>query len=185
MEAVCDTAAYSGQLPLLQWARAQTPPFPWDETTSMAAAVNGHAEMLQWARAQDPPCPWDESTTRAAVEGHHLSLLQWLLAQTPPAPGNPIALGQLAFLRGHWDIVQWILEHYHLRPQSSWQLDVPPEPWTTENYRTECYYHRQALASRHGVQWTTKITAWLNAVDAVCQCSMLCPDLVALVQRYC
>jgi hypothetical protein len=44
---------------VLQWARAQQPPCPWDKETCEAAADGGHLAVLQWARAQEPPCPWD------------------------------------------------------------------------------------------------------------------------------
>jgi hypothetical protein len=33
-------------------------------------------EILQWAREQDPPCPWDWKTCDKAVRGGHLEVLQ-------------------------------------------------------------------------------------------------------------
>ena len=41
------------------WARAQGGPHAGDERTCMAAASEGHLELLKWARAQTPPAPWD------------------------------------------------------------------------------------------------------------------------------
>jgi len=38
----CSGAASGGHLALLQWARAQTPPAPWDEFTCTYAACAGH-----------------------------------------------------------------------------------------------------------------------------------------------
>jgi hypothetical protein len=38
--------------------------------------TNGHLDMLQWARAQDPPCPWNEWTCVCAAEKGHLHVLQ-------------------------------------------------------------------------------------------------------------
>jgi hypothetical protein len=33
----------------------------------MAAARYGHLTVLQWARAQQPPCPWDAKICLAAA----------------------------------------------------------------------------------------------------------------------
>ena len=55
-EWLCMFAARSGQLEVLQWARANG--CPWDRWTCTAAAKGGHLEVLQWARANG--CPWDE-----------------------------------------------------------------------------------------------------------------------------
>jgi hypothetical protein len=47
---------------MLQWARSQAEPCPWDEETCAYAAENGHLHVLQWARSQSEPCPeWDSS----------------------------------------------------------------------------------------------------------------------------
>jgi hypothetical protein len=42
--------------------------------------------MLQWARAQHPPCPLDESVCRNAAGGRKWNVLRWLLQQEPPCP---------------------------------------------------------------------------------------------------
>jgi hypothetical protein len=34
--------------------------------------------VLQWARAQQPPCPWDWGACHAAAAGGHLHVLQWV-----------------------------------------------------------------------------------------------------------
>ena len=64
---------------MLQWARAQEPPCPWDECTCSEAARGGRLEVLQWARAHG--CPWDEDTCGLAAEGGHLAVLPWARAQ--------------------------------------------------------------------------------------------------------
>jgi len=48
----------NGHLHVLQWARAQEPPCPWDADVCTFAATNGHLEVLQWLRAQDLPGDW-------------------------------------------------------------------------------------------------------------------------------
>jgi len=57
-ERTCAQAAKGGHLCVLQWARAQTPPAPWDEGTCTAAAEGGHPELLQWGRVRTPPALW-------------------------------------------------------------------------------------------------------------------------------
>jgi hypothetical protein len=74
----CWAAARHGNLAMLQWARAQQPPCPWDEETCAAAAEGVHLAVLQCARAQEPPCPWD------VVECYEVSgaaTSQWIRAQ--------------------------------------------------------------------------------------------------------
>jgi hypothetical protein len=71
-EGTCSAAARGGHLSVLQWARAQQPPCPWNEDTCSGAALGGHLAVLQWARAQEPPCRWDvkecfEDATDAAT----------------------------------------------------------------------------------------------------------------------
>ena len=60
-EYLCEGAARSGHLEVLQWLRANG--CPWDEWTCKYAAEGGHLEVLQWARANG--CPWDEKHVRA------------------------------------------------------------------------------------------------------------------------
>ncbi len=36
----------NGHLDVLQWARAQSPPYDWDEIVSPKAAENGHPDVL-------------------------------------------------------------------------------------------------------------------------------------------
>ena len=59
-EGACHGAAQGGHLEVLQWAREQDPPCPWNEWTCTYAAGGGHLEALKFLRAQDPPCPWDD-----------------------------------------------------------------------------------------------------------------------------
>ena len=68
---------------MLQWARMQNPPLPWDAVTCNVAARGGHLEVLKWARGQDPPCPWDSRTLTSAANGGHLELLKWVQEHDP------------------------------------------------------------------------------------------------------
>jgi hypothetical protein len=73
---------------VLQWARSQQPPCPWDEEACSEAARGGHLEVLQWARSQEPPCPWDTRTRDRAASGRHQHVLEWLGSKLrlPKAP---------------------------------------------------------------------------------------------------
>ncbi|GBF92802.1 hypothetical protein Rsub_05421 [Raphidocelis subcapitata] len=116
----CAAAAAGGQLEVLQWARAQQPPCPWDERTCWAAAEGGHLNVLQWARAQEPPCPWDAWTCFAAAKGDHLAVLQWARAQQPPCPWSVracYALASLAATATATATAEWI--HAQIRAQAA------------------------------------------------------------------
>lgn len=124
------TAAYNGDLKILQWLRAQN--CPWDDACS-AAARCGRLEILQWLRSQELPCPWNEQTcTSAAIfveiigrsssqdnlQPSYFKVLQWLRAQNPPCPWNEHTCSNVARC-GHsgLKVLQW------LRAQD------PPCPW--------------------------------------------------------
>ena len=68
------SAARSGHLEVLQWAREHH--CPWNSLTPAWAAAGGHLAVLQWAREND--CPWDSSTPAWAAAGGHLEMLQWV-----------------------------------------------------------------------------------------------------------
>jgi len=48
--------------------------------------VTGNLPVLQWLRAQDPPCPWDESTMEFAIEEGQDHVIAWLHTQNAPVP---------------------------------------------------------------------------------------------------
>ena len=84
-EYTCEVAAQNGHLAVLQWVRAQDPPYPWTSRVCTEAAKGGHLEVLQWARAQDPPCPWNFTAIQAATNGHD-EVAQWLRDNGCPEP---------------------------------------------------------------------------------------------------
>ena len=78
----CQLAAQGGNLEVLQWAREQTPPCPWNVSTCKYAAQGGHLELLQWAHNHG--CPWDEDTfVHAAIHGH-IGVIQWAFERGCP-----------------------------------------------------------------------------------------------------
>ena len=130
---ICAAAAAGGHIGVLQWARDQDPPCPWDgkncaAATCRAAAAGGHLEVLKWLREQNPPCPWDGRTCaehgcpwnfvtcfEAAKRGH-LEMLQWARGQDPPCPWEERTCS-LAARGGHLEVLQWAREQ------------DPPCPW--------------------------------------------------------
>ena len=125
-------AARGGHLELIQWARKQDPPAPWDgracehaakanrlgllrwlhangcpwsHSTCTAAAGQGHLDVLQFARAQVPPCPFGVYTSTAAASGGHLAVLRWLRAEGCPWDGGcSFAAAKL----GNLEMLQWL-----------------------------------------------------------------------------
>jgi hypothetical protein len=70
---------------MLQWARSQPEPCPWDWHTCANAAFNGHLEVLQWARSQPERCPWDASVVvEAASEYGQDHVIEWLQSLKDP-----------------------------------------------------------------------------------------------------
>ena len=70
------TGKGAGGLTMLQWARAQVPPVPWNAQVCSIAAGNGDLRMLQWLRSQNPPCPWDKFCCIKATAKGFLEVLQ-------------------------------------------------------------------------------------------------------------
>jgi hypothetical protein len=48
------------------------------------AAENGHLDVLQWARSQAVPCPWDESVVEAASDYGQDHVSEWLKSLKDP-----------------------------------------------------------------------------------------------------
>lgn len=69
---VCNSAAASGHLEVLQWCRANG--CPWGASTCATAADGGHLEMLKWCRANG--CEWDTWSCRNAARNGHLDVLR-------------------------------------------------------------------------------------------------------------
>jgi len=57
---------------------------PWDESTCDAAAENGRSDIIQWARAQTPPCPWDKDVLAVALGRKDRKMAIWLIANGCP-----------------------------------------------------------------------------------------------------
>ena len=96
----CKYAAEGGHLEVLQWARKQG--CAWDGNTCAHAALKGHLEVLQWLRANG--CPWGMGTCKGAAEGGHLEMLQWARANGCPWNANTCTY---AALGGHLAVLQW------------------------------------------------------------------------------
>lgn len=128
---VCNEAAATGNLDLLQFAHAQGAPL--SKWTCMAAAqnnhfavlkwlieqgtkcndmvcayaaLNGNLEMLQWAREHN--CPWSVYTPCSAAAGGHLEILKWVHEQG--CPWNDLTCSN-AVKTGHWEILRWAIDH--------------------------------------------------------------------------
>ena len=109
-----------GHLHILQWARSQTPPCPWNAWTCAYTAQNGRIDVLQWLRGRTPPCPWNAFVCVYAAGNGHLDVLQWLRSQTPPCPWNEDTCA-VAAEYGRLDVLQWV------------RSQTPPCPWDIQH----------------------------------------------------
>lgn len=148
-----ENACAGGNLEILKWLRALSPPCPWGMhgRTVFActfAAMWGRLNVLEWLREQRPPCPWSADTCAMAAAAGHLNVLIWLRAQRPPCPWNTETCSNAASA-GHLQVLIWLREQ---RPPCPWRgmtcvgaarnghLDVlewicaqrPPCPWNDE-----------------------------------------------------
>ena len=104
----CSNAGLSGNLPLLQYARAND--CPWDPVQTCAnAALKGHWHILQWVRENGGPSVFDVSVCANAAQGGHLEILQWLRLEQE-CPWDTSTCSHAA-LNGHLAVLQWAREH--------------------------------------------------------------------------
>ncbi len=73
---ICNVAAATGNLKILQWAYANG--YYYDEDTCMYAAANGHLEILQWLVGEK--CPWSMDTYVMAIIKNHHHIAEWAKA---------------------------------------------------------------------------------------------------------
>ena len=97
---VCGSAAHTGRLAILKWARANG--CDWDTYACKCAALHGHLEVLQWARANG--CPWNEDTCLWAARGGHLKVVKWVLSNSY---GWGEEICNWAAAGGHVKVLRW------------------------------------------------------------------------------
>ena len=78
---LCEAAARSGHLEVLQWLHANG--CPWNKWTCAAAVAYGQVKVLQWASGNECPCDEAETVFRAAFNGH-LNILIWACVKGCP-----------------------------------------------------------------------------------------------------
>lgn len=72
---VLGRAAMRGHLELIKHVRGLG--VAWDDRVCWMAAYFGHLHVLEWARAQTTPCPWDGWTLRCAIHRKHRHVVQF------------------------------------------------------------------------------------------------------------
>jgi hypothetical protein len=99
---LCEEAAATGNLTLLQYARQSG--CPW-RSTCYFAALNGHLEILQWMHAQrhinSRQLRYDVSS--AALRGGHLNVVQWAHSNG----FNQLNVCDAGVRYGHRHIIEW------------------------------------------------------------------------------
>jgi hypothetical protein len=112
----CAEAAGRGDLPMLKWARLHG--CEWDERVCEFAACHGHLDVLQWVRSgrEHLWCQWSEQTCAEAAGGGQMDVLQWLRRQDPPCPWDVVTCAEAAG-RGDLPMLKWARQQH------------PPCPW--------------------------------------------------------
>jgi len=163
-------------LDLLKWLLTFTPlryhVDPWEHVIAI-----GCLDLVKWLHAHR--YAWEETSTRycyMAARNGHLEILQWLRAQG--CPWNVNEIYNVADKNQEWLILHWVVTQYPGSFRKTYDVD-------DQRY----YLQRQELlASGYNVKWERHLYRWLDAVTETSQDVLkvlLCPDLVALVQRYC
>jgi len=163
---------------IVKWARAQNPPCPWSEEVLYGAIRNHDLPLLQWAVSEG--CPLDEHVCAIAAEYGCLKGLQWLRQHGCPWTEKTCSN---ALHKGHIHLLQWARQH-----GCPWHGRLPPLVWPRRCPDLFSHYvARQWLATHDHYSWHPQIQQWLQHVTQVLHDvlpTVLCPDLVALVQQY-
>jgi hypothetical protein len=77
-------AASGGHIPVMAWLR-ESLDLRWHLMTCLVAANAGQLEMLQWLRAQTPPCPWGSQVISTAMKRGFPEVAAWAVAQGCPS----------------------------------------------------------------------------------------------------
>jgi len=209
----CLDAAVEGQLAVLQWLVTQTPPCRLSPAITMDFSIRagqmevvqwlvggrlkvplphdigtlvgqyGHVHFLDWLCSLNGPQDWfiSKDILRSAKQHHQFAVLDWMISKH----GWNVSTGYLEAL-GTQDcfMLQWLLT-YHANSISRNLL-----PGSTSPTDDQKHYHAKqwAMAANHPLKWPTHVCQWLRTVEDVSQNLLtrwLCPDLVALIQRYC
>jgi hypothetical protein len=114
--ALCDGAAFYGELALLQWLHECG--CPWHERTVLRYAIGrGSLDMLQWL--QEATGPWPNSLKKPMlwIAGHrnYLNIVQWLHAQETAWPKKLYGTAEYhnKSINVCWSarVVKWALAH--------------------------------------------------------------------------
>ncbi len=104
-ELICHNAAETGNLEILEWAKAIGCTWAEGSRTCGVAAHSGHLTVLKWlvengVRPNDKCIPF-------AARGGKLDVLEWLVeGMSPPCPWTPLVYSYAAS-HGHLHIIKW------------------------------------------------------------------------------
>jgi hypothetical protein len=136
-------AAQNGHLNIFEWIRENYDNYEWHENISPMAAKKGHLHILQWLHSEDPSYPWISATFNCGVYYKQKAITDWLQTVAPLCPVNKSTLFAAA-RNGDLKLVQWLRS-----------LD-PPCPFAHDT----CY---ETLTQKH-----LHVLQWLVANGAPC-----------------
>jgi hypothetical protein len=126
-QVICSYIAYSGNLPMMKWARSdksprkdhtdditeqgmkriRLTPFPWIADTCRNAAKFGHLKLLKWLHEQR--CHWGYDTFEYAAHFGDFEILEWLYQNKCERNGREC---YRAAVSGNMDVLKWLRERH-------------------------------------------------------------------------
>ena len=157
---ICDIAALSGNLPMIQWLREHG--FSWSSTACSKAASKGHLELLKWMHE----CPWNEDSVISAARYGYLETLKWLINN-----GCPWSIDNLLLNAVRGGSVE-VLEYSNTFPHVEWRKVHCQEAVFTENFEAlkwlidkKCPWKADIFLSivhRYAAKTSGKVLRWIK-----------------------
>lgn len=121
---LCEIVAMTNKVQVLNWARSQPPPHPWDLRTFKLAVMNGSIEALEFMyerefffRRYGAACVdavaiacKKEGPVKIIFNSEKFATLSWLRSRNPPYPLPRICLSIAGEAR-NYEVLNWSRDH--------------------------------------------------------------------------
>jgi hypothetical protein len=108
---VAARGVFRRHLAVLQWARSQNPPCPWDKARCIENALRSYRfEVLQWLHSETRLSTflWGNSNLyEYAAKDGRIDMIAWLRSRDPPVPWDATVCATIA-AKGHLQVLQWV-----------------------------------------------------------------------------
>eukprot|EP00953_Heterococcus_sp_UTEX-ZZ885_P005420 3396-Heterococcus_DN1.PRE.3 len=159
---LCNSAAASGTLQLLQWLRERL--CPWDESVVLEnAALGGNVDLLIWM--QQDTAPWSEVTLQrmlsAAAIALRLPAVKWVHQQGAVWPRSFVGVD---WIRGEYIPASWPL------PIVRSVLATGDCTWADVSWRCQKLAAEQFTAEKWQLR-AAQLLQWAHANGCPCTCA--------------